>query len=305
MKESNNLKTKPIITVFTPSFNRAHTLSRTYNSLKEQTDKRFIWMIIDDGSTDNTSSLVKKWIDSENGFAIEYYYKENGGMHTAHNLAYDNIVTELNVCIDSDDHMPKSAIADILSFWNDNKSDNVAGIIALDADINGDVVGSQLPKHIKKASTHDVYAKYKVTGDKKFIYRTDVITSVPRYPEYPGEKIVPLGYKYEMIADNYPMLLFNKVVCIVDYQINGSSNTIYKQYIQSPRGFSVDKIVRMTRTDNHLERIKCIIHYIAECRIARDDGWLRNSPLKFQTVLLYPFGVILEQYIYFINNKKL
>ena len=94
---------EPILTIFTPAYNRAHTLPRTYDSLCGQSCKNFIWLIIDDGSTDNTAELVRDWQNCDNGFEIQYIYKENGGMHTAHNAAYANIRTELNTCIDSDD----------------------------------------------------------------------------------------------------------------------------------------------------------------------------------------------------------
>ena len=87
----------PILTVFTPAYNRAHTLVRTYESLLAQSCKDFVWLIIDDGSTDNTSELVSNWQNCKNGFEIRYIYKENGGMHTAHNTAYEYIDTELNV----------------------------------------------------------------------------------------------------------------------------------------------------------------------------------------------------------------
>lgn len=93
------------LTVFTPAYNRAHTLPRTYESLVKQDCKDFIWLIVDDGSSDNTKELVEEWQKKENGFEIRYIYKENGGMHTAHNVAYENIDTELNVCIDSDDEL--------------------------------------------------------------------------------------------------------------------------------------------------------------------------------------------------------
>ena len=82
---------KPILTIFTPAYNRAHTIGRTYESLKKQNCKEFIWLIIDDGSTDNTSELVEQWKNESCGFEIRYIYKENGGMHTAHNIAYENI----------------------------------------------------------------------------------------------------------------------------------------------------------------------------------------------------------------------
>lgn len=293
----------PTITVFTPAYNRARTLIRTYESLCRQTNKDFIWMVIDDGSTDNTRELVEEWIKVDNDFKIEYYFKENGGMHTAHNLAYEKITTQLNVCIDSDDAMPETAVEDIISFWQLHGSDNVAGIIALDSDFNGNIIGTELPKGVDKASTEEIYGKYGCTGDKKFIYRTDVIKSVPPYPEYSGEKLVPLGYKYMLISDSYQMLLLNKTVCLVDYQPDGSSNTIFRQYLQSPRGFAISKIVRMTRTDSAKERIRCIVHYVAECIIAKDKDWLKNSPLKLQTFLLSPVGALLVLYIKIKNRR--
>ena len=83
-----------LLTVFTPAYNRAHTLPRTYESLREQDCKDFIWLIVDDGSTDETADMVKRWKKEENGFEIQYIYKENGGMHTAHNTAYANIHTD-------------------------------------------------------------------------------------------------------------------------------------------------------------------------------------------------------------------
>ena len=94
-----------ILTVFTPAYNRAHTLSRTYQSLKEQNCKDFVWLIVDDGSTDNTAEIVKKWQDEESGFDIQYVYKENGGMHTAHNTAYENIHTCLLYTSDAADEL--------------------------------------------------------------------------------------------------------------------------------------------------------------------------------------------------------
>ena len=84
-----------ILTVFTPAYNRAHTLHRCYESLCRQKCKQFKWLIIDDGSSDNTKELVESWIKEDSGFEIIYHYKENGGMHTAHNAAYQLIDTEL------------------------------------------------------------------------------------------------------------------------------------------------------------------------------------------------------------------
>ena len=119
---------KATLTIFTPAYNRAYTLHKCYESLKKQTNKDFEWLIIDDGSTDNTRQLVQSWIE-ENIIPIKYHYQKNQGMHGAHNTAYELIDTELNVCIDSDDYMPDDAVEKILKFWDKNKSDNIAGIV--------------------------------------------------------------------------------------------------------------------------------------------------------------------------------
>ena len=116
-----------ILTVFTPAYNRAYTLYKCYESLTRQTNKDFKWMIIDDGSTDNTSDLVAKWKE-ESDFEIIYIYKQNGGMHTAHNTAYENIDTELNVCIDSDDYLTDDAVEIIVTEWEKIRSKKLAGL---------------------------------------------------------------------------------------------------------------------------------------------------------------------------------
>ena len=284
----------PTITVFTPAYNRAHTIMRTYESLLAQTNKDFLWMVIDDGSTDNTKELIDDWKKRDNGFPIEYYYKENGGMHTAHNLAYEKMTTELNVCIDSDDAMPPDAIQNIIDAYKTINREDVAGIIALDSDFSGNVIGSRMPGGVEYISTSELYAKYKATGDKKFIYRTDVIKSVPPYPEFKGEKLVPLGVKYQLVSLKYTMKLLDKVVCLVDYQPNGSSNTIKKQYFESPRGFAASKIVEMKYNLTAFGRVKATIHYIMDCLIAGDKDLIKNSPKKLLTVLLFPIGFILK-----------
>ena len=137
------------LTVFTPTYNRADTLLRTYESLCVQDCKDFIWLIIDDGSDDCTAQRIDSWKHKENGFEIQYIYKENGGMHTAHNTAYENIHTELNVCIDSDDKMAPGAVRKIKDTWKKIRSQGYAGMIALDADFFGNIIN-----HVHSEAIH-------------------------------------------------------------------------------------------------------------------------------------------------------
>lgn len=287
---------KVLLTVFTPAFNRAHTLPRTYNSLLNQTCKNFIWLIIDDGSSDDTGKLVNKWIERNNGFQIKYIYKENGGMHTAHNVAYENINTELNVCIDSDDCMPKDAVELILKKWDSVKDKGYAGIIGLDADLEGKIIGKGFPENMKETTVSGYYAKGGA-GDKKLVYRTDIIKKYPRYPEFRGEKYFSLSYKYLLIDQNYKMSVLNEVLCLVEYQLDGSSNTMYKQYLNNPNGFAYWRTIKI-QYDKSVQRtiIDCI-HYCSSSQLAKKENYILKSPKKLLTLLCVPFGYILTLYI--------
>ena len=91
---------KPLITVFTPLYNRINTLKRTYESMCRQTSKNFVWMIIDDGSTDNPYDTINEWLKKDDGFEIKYIHKKNGGMHTAHNVAYEmSVLILMTICL--------------------------------------------------------------------------------------------------------------------------------------------------------------------------------------------------------------
>ena len=289
------------LTVFTPAYNRAHTLPRAFESLKKQSDKRFVWLIVDDGSTDNTREVVEDFQKEDCGFKIEYVHKENGGMHTAHNLAYKLIKTELNTCIDSDDTIGDEAVGKILDFWEKNGSDEFAGIVGFDTDFEGNVIGSRFPEDLKK-TTLGAYYKNGGSGDKKLVYRTDVVKKYPPYPEYEGEKLVPLGSLYTLIDQDYELLVLDEALCRVEYQPDGSGASIFRQYRQSPRGFMYARIIRMKYSDSFKERATGAIHYISSCIFAGEKHFLKKSPKKLLTVLMIPFGVLLNIYIRIKNR---
>ena len=279
------------LTVFTPAYNRGYIIHKCYESLCRQTSKDFIWLVVDDGSTDNTAKLIKEWQKQDNGFEIKYIYKENGGMHTAHNTAYENIDTELNVCIDSDDYMPDDAVEKIISFWRKNGSDKFAGIIALDIyESNRKTIGSELPN--KKSTTLMGYYRNGGSGDKKLIYRTDVINATPMYPEFQGEKYVGLAYKYHIVDETKELLVMNEPVCVVDYQDSGSSANMWKQYYKNPKGFAFFRKSEM-KYQHGFQLFKTCIHYVSSSIISKNKSFVKESPKKLMTVLAVPFGLLL------------
>lgn len=282
-----------MLTIFTPLYNRIETLKRTYESLKRQTCKEFEWLIIDDGSTDNPFEEVKKWQQEDNGFVIRYIHKENGGMHTAHNVAYENITTELNTCIDSDDYMPDNAVELITNCWNQCRDKGYAGIIALDfADSTKKVIGKELP-HDKESTTLSGYYNQGGEGDKKLIYRTDIIKNTPPYPVFEGEKYVSLAYKYQIIDQTYELKILNENVCFVEYQLDGSSTNMYRQYMRNPRGFAFWRTEQMKYSRSLSQKFKACIHYTSSSFICHNHRFIKESPCKLLTVLAVPFGFVL------------
>lgn len=285
-----------LLTVFTPAYNRAHTLPRTYESLCRQDCKDFVWLVVDDGSSDNTADLIRNWQEQENGFEIRYLYKENGGMHTAHNAAYEAIDTELNVCIDSDDCLADGAVKKILDKWCAVKDQGYAGIIGLDADLDGNLIGKGFPKGLSETTLTGYYAAGG-RGDKKLVYRTDVINQYPPYPVFEGEKYVALAYKYRLIDQDYKLTVLDEVLCNVEYQSDGSSGTMWKQYLKNPKGFAFWRKVCMQYPQSKKRLLVDCIHYCSSSILAGERHFVREAPHKFLTFLCIPAGQALTWYI--------
>lgn len=288
---------KPMLTIFTPTFNRAYTLHKCYESLIRQTSKNFLWLIIDDGSTDNTKELVDSWID-ENIIEIKYHYQNNQGMHGAHNTAYELMDTELNVCIDSDDYMPDDAVEKINNNWIKIRENNkISGMAGLDSYENGEIIGSKFPSELKQSSLFNFYYNLKISGDKKLVYRTELIKKNP-YPIFEGEKYVGLAYKYYKLDEKYELALMNEVLCIVEYMEDGSSKNMFTQYIRSPKGWCFYRVENLKLSNTSIKfKFKQCIHYVSSSIMAKNKRFVNESPNKLLTILAIPFGITLYFYI--------
>ena len=179
--------------------------------------------------------------------------------------------------------------------WNKVKYENYAGIIGLDADFEGNIIGKGFPKNMKDTTLSGYYASGGY-GDKKLVYRTDVIKQYPPYPVFPGEKYVALAYKYRLIDQDYKLAVLNEVLCNVEYQGDGSSATMWKQYVRNPNGFAFwRKICMQYPVSQKRLWIDCI-HYVSESIIARDKQYIKKSPKRIMTLIAVPFGLALSMY---------
>lgn len=294
------------LTVFTPTFNRARTLQRLYESLVSQTCMDFEWMIIDDGSTDNTGEQVKGFI-RERKISIRYIHKENGGLYTGYNTAYENIDTELCVCLDSDDFMPANAVELIVEKWRKNGSDEYCGIVGLDfyAGTQTPIAG-YFPDGMRECYYLDLYIKNIHRGDSKYVMRTQLMKEVAPMEGFPGEKDFNPGYMFLKVCDDRPLLVLNENLCFVDYRSGDNmSAAIWMQYRRSPKSFAKMRELEMgLKRSTLLNRYRSGIHYVADSLLARNYSFLRETKHKLPvTVSILP-GCLLYFLILFKTQAR-
>lgn len=298
----------PKLTVFTPTFNRAHTLPRLYDSLCQQNCKDFCWLIIDDGSTDSTAEYVKEIQQKNCGFEIRYIYKENGGLHTAYNTAIENLDTELAMCIDSDDRVANGAIEKILTKWHNEGNKSFAGIYSLDCYEDGRIIGDPLPDQETINPIDILVGKYKLReGDRKLIVRSDLYKSVAPMPTLNGEKNFNPHYMHLQIGLQYDFLLLNEPTCVVEYQPDGMSNNIFRQYMNSPNSFAQIRLLCMDFKNAPLKyKIKNAIHFDSSCIIAGkfSNIWKESKKPLLTIAMIFP-GILLSILIKVLSKKQL
>jgi hypothetical protein len=192
----------------------------------------------------------------------------------------------------------------MFSFWNIiEDKDEIAGIIGLDAYKDGVIIGKEYPNNLKKSTLEDLYNKYQIYGDKKIVYRSEIVKNYPRYPLFKGERFVPLGVLYLSIDKDYELMCLNEVLCIVEYMEDGSSRNILKQYKRHPKGFKYARVHNMKYSKYFKVRLKNAIHYVSHCIFLKQWKFIFKSPKPLLTSLAMPFGIILYIYINFKTKE--
>lgn len=252
---------KKTVTVFTPTYNRQNTLPRLYNSLCKQDCKDFIWLVVDDGSTDQTGTLIHNYI-KEGIIDIKYKYKENGGKMAAHNDAVLLCNTELFFCLDSDDWLTANAIVEITDLWESIRKKNYAGFIGHRITPDGLVLGGTFPISDVSCTFFRLVYEYKWFGDTSIIYRTEVLRKY-LYPIIQNEKFIPDAYIYFQIDNALEMYISNKTFTICEYQSGGYTAMGTVISLRNPIGYSLYKREIMLHANNSHEKVKALISYIA------------------------------------------
>jgi glycosyltransferase involved in cell wall biosynthesis len=202
----------PLFTIFTPTYNRAHTLHRAFESLSTQTLRDFEWIVVDDGSTDGTEQLVGGWMKSA-GFAMRYLRQDHGGKHIAHNLALDAARGKFFTCLDSDDGLMPDALEKLARAWDAIPEDvrpAFCGVDALCCDQYGNIVGDKYPVDPLDADMRERKYVYRPRGEKWGILLTDIARRYP-FPKVAQGQYLPEGIVWLDMAKTYKSRAVNEI----------------------------------------------------------------------------------------------
>lgn len=282
------------LTIFTPTFNREQLLSRCYESLKAQSSKNFTWLIIDDGSTDNTSRLVKKWI-KEKIIDIEYKYVNNGGKHIAHNEAVKLSKTPFFLILDSDDVLSVDAVAKLSASTKMIKNNNsIAGVIGNRFMINTEnSQGVQIPKTLVTTTGNELFQKYGVKGDTLRLYKTAILKS-HLFPVINNEKFLYENIVFDKIEDKYSLLVSHDALYYGDYMQDGYTVNSSRIKRENPIGYAMSLASSANYSVNTKKKLNWTLLYIIwtkKMHVKNAFANFRNKPLYI--LLLIPAYILI------------
>lgn len=225
------------ITILTPTYNRAAYLPKLYESLKAQTNRDFLWLVVDDGSGDDTEALIASY--GQQDVEIRYIRQENGGKHTALNRGIAEIQSELTFIVDSDDYLPENAVETILAYHEKYRGTaGLCGYSFLRCHSDGRVNTAYFPSDELIGSYAQVRINGGIGGDKAEVFYTEVLKKYP-FPVFPDEKFMPEDTVWMQMSGPYQMVHINKNIYYCDYLEGGLTNTGRRMKVHSPRGMAL------------------------------------------------------------------
>ena len=276
------------ITVFTPTYNREKTLKRLYQSLKDQKFRNFEWLIVDDGSTDQTERIIKQYIQ-ENRIRIRYYKQPNLGKYLAYNRGLREAHGELFFCVDSDDLLSIDALTQINLLSQNISSPHIAGIIGQKGLKDGTILGSILPNKI--VSTYNHLAKQGYKGEWSIIFKTKIATKYP-FPIIKEEKFITEAVIYDQIDLTYSYKISNHIFTICEYQEDGLTHHLYPIMLANPGGYKLYYRQRIDLANNLIEKFNYIIRYIAFSKMFKSKRFNYHGKNKWLITFLQPIGLL-------------
>lgn len=287
-----------MLTIFTPTYNRAHTLPRLFASLQQQDNKDFEWLVADDGSTDDTEKLLAEWVEYDNGFPIRYHKLTHGGKQRAVNFGAAQSLGAYFFIVDSDDYLTPDAVSFILeSFLHLPKDPSFIGISGLKCDPDGRPLGKGFcPPHGLWVDASNIERKEKgMKADMAEVFFTETLRQYP-FPVWKGEDFTPEDVIWDKMAlDGYRLRWFNKIIYICEYQRGGLSDSSWRLLRDNPMGFALLFDIKLRSAKKRKLRLSLLLNFISCCCLAGEWRFIKESSSPFGAFALFPAGFLLSQ----------
>jgi glycosyltransferase involved in cell wall biosynthesis len=289
---------QPTISVFVPTYNRGKLLERVYASLKSQTFQNFEWVIVDDGSTDDTAAIVQAWT-AESPFPIQYHRKVNGGKHTTINLGVQLAKGEHMVIIDSDDWFTPNALERMLHIWNEIPSDQrnrFSGVVGLCSYPDEKVIGDRFPQAVFDSDAVELTYGLNIRGDKISLTRTEVLRQFP-FPFQEMRGLVTEALVWNRIAQHYQERCVNEVFAVKEYLEGGLTDRALELQIKAAPAMALFNI-ELTRAKQRIPwktKIKAYANFVRFSLHAQQTmpSMMQASGAPFPCLALMPLGFVL------------
>lgn len=249
------------LTIFTPVYNRADMISDLYESLERQTNKDFVWLVVDDGSTDNLKQVINR-LSEKATFDIEYTYQKNSGKHGAHNTGVKLCTTELFFCVDSDDCLTDNAVERICAVHEKYAQENVLGYYFRKKDTQGNVSGGEFTLKSEKVGLREIYFKYGFVGELAIVLKTDLIKPYS-FPVYDNERFVSEKVFYNQITALAPMVYTDETIYLYEYQPTGYTMNSESLLCKNPAGTAMGYLSDAIYGTNCVARAKAYSTFAA------------------------------------------
>lgn len=280
------------LTVFTPTYNRAQYLQRLYESLCRQKVTDFEWLIVDDGSTDDTAQVVDGLRESTH-LNIRYLYKENGGKHTAYNEALRQAQGQWFLCVDADDYLSDDALA-VLFRALEQQPEN-CGLAAYKADQQGNRLSDAFPEQVKQCKISDLPLQMGCRGEFTFIFPTAVAREYP-FPVFPGERFVGENVVYDRIEKVCPVTLLGEVITVCEYLSDGYSQNFGSLMKKNPSGFCIYFQQRIDLVPGLISRVSMAGKYWCFRWISGNKTLKYRGTHRLAWLLGWPVGLLFRVY---------
>ncbi|MCR5736896.1 MAG: glycosyltransferase family 2 protein [Eubacterium sp.] len=249
------MKEEKKLSIITPTFNRGELLKKCYESLRAQTSLNFEWIIIDDGSSDNTEEIVSQFMAENNGFSIQFQKKENGGKHTALNESHKYITGDYVLILDSDDYLTEDAVSSVLSCWEKYKDSKHIGMIIFLKGFDCDTPVAYAKDEEKTVDILRYKRICKYGSDCCEVIRSELFLKYP-FPVYDNEIFMPETVLWYRVGLECQCIYINKVVYICEYLEGGLTKSGRKLRILNPRGGMLNSELGMDRKNYMTLRLK-------------------------------------------------